>query len=73
MKTELVIRIEEQLYGCEELPEGQEVLCDVLLRAEDGTERIVPYPDRLLYAHDIEEGSRICFNAKGEMLPADRE
>lgn len=26
-----VLRIDEQLYGCEELPAGQPVLCDVLL------------------------------------------
>ena len=30
-KNYRVLRIEEQLYGCEELPEGQPVLCDVLL------------------------------------------
>ena len=32
-KNYRVLRIEEQLYGCEELPEGQPVLCDVLLEA----------------------------------------
>ena len=26
-----VLRIEEQMYGCEELPAGQPVLCDCLL------------------------------------------
>ena len=26
-----VLRIDEQLYGCEELPAGQPVLCDVTL------------------------------------------
>ena len=30
-KNYRVLRIEEQPYGCEELPEGQPVLCDVLL------------------------------------------
>ena len=34
-KNYRVLRIEEQLYGCEELPEGQPVLCDVLLEAAD--------------------------------------
>ena len=38
-KNYRVLRIEEQLYGCEELPEGQPVLCDVLLEAADGTQR----------------------------------
>ena len=30
--TYRVLRIEEQLYGCEELPEGAEVCCDVVSR-----------------------------------------
>ena len=28
-----VLRIDEQLYGCEELPEGAEVCCDVTVEA----------------------------------------
>lgn len=31
-----VLRIEEQMYGCEELPAGQPVLCDVVLEGTDG-------------------------------------
>ena len=31
--TYRVLRIEEQMYGCEELPAGQPVLCDVTLAA----------------------------------------
>ena len=46
-KNYRVLRIEEQLYGCEELPEGQPVLCDVLLEAADGTQRVC-----LLYTSD---------------------
>ena len=34
--TYRVLRIDEQLYGCEELPEGQPVCCDVLLEDETG-------------------------------------
>ena len=37
METYRVLRIEEQLYGCEELPEGQPVLCDVLLENAAGS------------------------------------
>ena len=29
MERYRVVRIEEQMYGCEELPEGAEVCCDV--------------------------------------------
>ena len=41
-----VLRIDEQLYGCEELPAGQPVLCDVTLTDAAGAARILPYPDR---------------------------
>ena len=57
--TYRVLRIEEQLYGCEELPEGQPVLCDVLLEAADGTQRVLPYPDAELTRLDINEGSTV--------------
>ena len=59
-KNYRVLRIEEQLYGCEELPEGQPVLCDVLLEAADGTQRVLPYPDAALTALDINEGDTIA-------------
>ena len=42
METYRVLRIEEQLYGCEELPEGQPVLCDVLLENAAGERRVLP-------------------------------
>ena len=58
-KNYRVLRIEEQLYGCEELPEGQPVLCDVLLEAADGTQRVLPYPDAELTRLDINEGSTV--------------
>ena len=31
MERYRVVRIEEQMYGCEELPEGAEVCCDEIL------------------------------------------
>ena len=58
-KNYRVLRIEEQLYGCEELPKGQPVLCDVLLEAADGTQRVLPYPDAELTRLDINEGSTV--------------
>ena len=33
MERYRVVRIEEQMYGCEELPEGAEVCCDVTVEA----------------------------------------
>ena len=35
MERYRVVRIEEQMYGCEELPEGAEVCCDVTVEAAD--------------------------------------
>lgn len=35
--TYRVLRIEEQMYGCEELPAGQPVLCDVTLADPAGS------------------------------------
>ena len=51
-----VLRIDEQLYGCEELPAGQPVLCDVTLTDAAGAARILPYPDRELTCLGIDEG-----------------
>lgn len=44
MERYRVVRIEEQMYGCEELPEGAEVCCDVTVEAADGTGRPCPAP-----------------------------
>ena len=60
METYRVLRIEEQLYGCEELPEGQPVLCDVLLENTAGERRVLPYPDAELTALDINEGDPVA-------------
>ena len=55
-----VLRIDEQLYGCEELPAGQPVLCDVLLADAAGTQRVLPYPDEALTAQNIQGGRYRC-------------
>ena len=34
MERYRVVRIEEQMYGCEELPEGAEVCCDVTVEED---------------------------------------
>lgn len=59
METYRVLRIEEQLYGCEELPEGQPVLCDVLLENAAGEHRVLAYPDAALTAQNINEGDTV--------------
>lgn len=59
MEIYRVLRIDEQLYGCEELPEGQPVLCDVLLENPAGERRVLPYPDAELTALGIDEGDTV--------------
>ena len=57
-----VLRIDEQLYGCEELPEGQPVLCDVLLEDAAGARRVLACPDAELTARNINEGDTVLLS-----------
>ena len=57
--TYRVLRIDEQLYGCEELPEGQLVCCDVLLEDETGERQVIAYPDAELTRLGIDEGDTV--------------
>lgn len=54
-----IFRIEEQLYGCEELPADQPILVDVVLEGADGTRRVLPYPDEALLRGGMEEGDSV--------------
>ena len=62
-----VLRIDEQLYGCEELPAGQPVLCDVTLTDAAGAARILPYPDKELTFLGIDEGDAVCLLPDGTL------
>ena len=62
-----VLRIDEQLYGCEELPAGQPVLCDVTLTDAAGAARILPYPDKELTRLGIDEGDTVCLLPDGTL------
>ena len=62
-----VLRIDEQLYGCEELPAGQPVLCDVTLTAAAGAPSTLPYPDSALTCLGIEEGDTVCLLPGGTL------
>ena len=68
-----VLRIEEQMYGCEELPAGQPVLCDVTLADAAGTTRTLPYPDKELTRLDIDEGDRVRLQPDGTLQKASEE
>ena len=65
-----VLRIDEQLYGCEELPAGQPVLCDVLLADAAGTQRVLPYPDEALRAANLNEGDGVTMR-DGQLYKAE--
>lgn len=67
MERYRVLRIDEQLYGCEELPEGQPVCCDLLLEDAAGAHRTLAYPDKELTALGIDEGSTVLLLADGTL------
>jgi probable phosphoglycerate mutase len=67
MCTYTVLRIDEQDYGCEELPDGQPVLCDVLLQDADGVRHTLAVPDAALYRNGIEEGCTVVVDALHEL------
>ena len=52
-----VLRIDEQLYGCEELPAGQPVLCDVLLADAAGTDTPVVTDFMIWGGHPVAENA----------------
>ena len=52
-----ITKITEPDFGCEGLPEGEERVDLVQLRAEDGSERTVSVPDELLYRLGLDVGS----------------
>ena len=60
-----VVRIEEDDYGCEELPEGQEPQVRVILEDEKGDQTAVKASDRLLRERGIDEGDLVTVDAGG--------
>lgn len=68
MNEYTVLRIDEQDYGCEELPEGRPVCCDVLLADRAGTQRILAVPDALLYERNIREGDAVRLDPERGLL-----
>ena len=54
-----VERIEELDFGCEGRPEGMKDMVRVFLRGENGEEESLKIADAWLYAHGIDEGSKV--------------
>ena len=54
-----IIEITEDDYGCEGIPENEELMCTVLLRGENGSEKQIRLADSFLSENDIKRGSHL--------------
>ena len=61
-----VLRMDEPMYGCEELPEDAPLLCEILLEGPGGR-RVVTCPDALLTAAETRTSSPVRIT-RGEDL-----
>ena len=52
-----IIRITEEDYGCEGIPEGEELMCSVLVRDENDSEKWLKLADSYLTSHKLNIGS----------------
>lgn len=60
-----IIRIDEEDFGCEGRPEGQEPMVRVVLEAETGETTIVMMEDSLMYARKLDVGESAVVGADG--------
>ncbi len=65
MELYQVVRIGEADYGCEELPEGAPVCCEVELKGTEGTPLSLTLPDAELAAANINEGDTVLRDETG--------
>ena len=65
MELYQVMQIGEADYGCEELPDGAPVLCQVSLGGPDGQTLTLEVPDAALAAGNIQEGDTVLRTAAG--------
>ena len=57
-----VLRIDEQMYGCEELPPEAQVCCDVTVETAAGARQVVACPDAWLTRQNIREGDTLLWD-----------
>lgn len=60
-----IIRIDEEDFGCEGRPEGQEPKVRVVLEADTGETMIVMMEDALMYARKLDVGGQAIMGADG--------
>lgn len=51
-----IIRICEEDYGCEGIPENEELMCSVLVQDIDGNEKLMRIADSYLLKNNLNEG-----------------
>lgn len=55
-KVLTVIQIFDEDYGCEGIPDGQELMCNVFLQDTDGNQILIKIPDSYITENGINEG-----------------
>ena len=64
----IVERIEELDFGCEGRPEGMKDMVRVILKGDNGEKESMKVEDNWLYAHEIDEGSRVKLEREGKLV-----
>ncbi|WP_024860550.1 hypothetical protein [Ruminococcus flavefaciens] len=54
-----IIEIYEEDYGCEGIPEGEELMCTVLIRDENGLDKHIRLADSFLTENQLKKGSTL--------------
>ena len=54
-----IMRIVEEDYGCEGVPENEEPMCSVLVRDSEGNDKWVKMSDKYLTDNNLNVGSEI--------------
>jgi len=52
-----ILKIMEEDYGCEGIPEDEELMCSVLVRDENGCEKWLKLANSYLTSHNLNIGS----------------
>ena len=54
-----ILKIYDDNYGCEGVPEGQEPMCSVLIQDSQGNERWIKLSDEYLTDNNLNEGDTV--------------
>jgi len=52
-----ILEIYEEDYGCEGIPDGEEPMCSVRVRSENGIEKLLKITDSYLTENKLDRGS----------------